>query len=164
MNGTHTLFVGLGSPYGDDQVGWRVAEELGRRQPDRAVRVARTPSELLDWLDGLDALELCDAVRGETPGRLHSWKWPTAQLGRLRSAGSHAFGVTAVLELAERLGRLPEDVRIWGIESRQFEPTHSISDELAAQLPGVIEQIQDETTTAGLNRRQPRELRIQQTE
>jgi hydrogenase maturation protease len=142
VNGTRTLFVGLGSPHGDDQVGWRVAEELRHRQPDRAVRVARTPAELLDWLEGLDGLELCDAVRGATPGRLHVWDWPTPQLGRLRSAGSHAFGVTAVLELAQRLGRLPATVRIWGIEARQFEPTQSIADELAAQLAGVVDRIQ----------------------
>ena len=142
MTASRTLFVGLGSPHGDDQVGWRVAEELRRRQPDRTVRIASTPAELLDWLDGLDRLELCDAVRGESPGRLHRWDWPTPQLGRLRSSGTHSFGVSAVLELAQRLGRLPAAVRIWGIEARQFEPTQTISGQLDAGLPVIVDQIE----------------------
>lgn len=141
MSTSRILLVGLGSPHGDDQIGWRVAEELRRRQSEREARVAPTPAALLDWLDGLDCLELCDALRGETPGRLHHWEWPTPQLGRLRSSGSHAFGVTAVLELAQKLGTLPTKVHLWGIEATQFEPTCPISEQLEESLPGILDRI-----------------------
>src|SRR5688572_26163325 len=47
-----TLVVGIGSDHGDDRVGWLVADALQTRAPaDVSVRHAKTPLDLLDWLD-----------------------------------------------------------------------------------------------------------------
>jgi hypothetical protein len=55
----------------------------------------------------------------------------------LRSTGSHDFGLIAVLELADRLGRLPSQVVVWCIEGRRFEIGQSLSPELFRVLPEV---------------------------
>jgi hypothetical protein len=54
-----TLFAGTGSPHGDDRIGWLIADALDKLvPPDVEVRLASTPSHLLDWLDEFDRLDL----------------------------------------------------------------------------------------------------------
>ena len=58
------LIAGLGSAHGDDQAGWLVAENLAsqcQEYPDITVRRASIPLDLLDWLEGVDVLYICDA-------------------------------------------------------------------------------------------------------
>ena len=159
------LFVGIGSPHGDDQAGWVVADRLrkqGNSLRDVLVRRAVVPIDLLDWLDGVGHLHLCDACQNEAPsGTLHRWQWPAAAnersndawplegLGALRSTGSHDCGLGQTLLLAERLRRLPSEVTVWGIEGRHFEPHQLVSDEIQAALPAIVS-----TVLAELSRRQ----------
>ena len=120
---SRTLVVGVGSPQGDDQAGWLVADRLTAHHTDAGsppgwtVRRARIPLDLLDWLDGVDRLVICDACEalGE-PGQLHCWTWPDPAIAACRSLTSHDFGLPSVLQMAGALGRLPRQVTIWGIE------------------------------------------------
>ena len=143
-----TLFVGIGSPHGDDRIGWRIADLLGTRMPpDISIRKAATPSDLLDWLEGIDRLIICDAClsRGGTPQdevHLHRWEWPTLEIAALRSAGTHAFGLPQVLQLAERLGTLPPDVTVLGLEGLCFDAFAELSPEVAAAIDSFIPKIQ----------------------
>jgi hydrogenase maturation protease len=139
------LFVGIGSPHGDDQVGWLVARrvaQLANQWID--VRFARTPIEVLDMLDAGDVtrLDLCDAVHCETaPGNLSHWKWPDERIARERFAGSHDLSLPAVLELAEALGRLPAEVCIWGISIAPLRPFEELTPEVASAVPRVAERL-----------------------
>src|SRR5690242_14779067 len=110
-----TLFVGFGSSHGDDRVGWMVADALAPRFPPRAiVRHAAAPIDLLDWLDGVERLALCDACRGIGPvGTWRRWPSPLEELPAARVRHSHDVGLAATLELAQRLGQLPRDIRLW---------------------------------------------------
>jgi hydrogenase maturation protease len=153
------LFVGIGSPHGDDQAGWFVADHLRRQVnslSDVLVRRAIVPMDLLDWLDGVDHLHLCDACQsGAAPGKLLRWQWTGAHdrssdedapgpfhgLSALRSTGSHDCGLGQTLLLAERLRRLPSQVTVWGIEGRRFEPHQSVSDEIQAALPAIVSTV-----------------------
>ena len=56
--------VGVGSPHGDDRVGWRLVEDLAESAGPgvEAVAVAQ-PLGLLDHLDGCSALIVVDACR-----------------------------------------------------------------------------------------------------
>jgi hydrogenase maturation protease len=151
-----SLFVGIGSPHGDDRVGWEIVERLTRSAKlsrEFGFRRARVPTDLLDWLDGVARLHLCDACQtSNPPGTLHCWKWegstligsqrPPVFCRRLRSAGSHAWGLFDVLSLAERLKRLPEQVTIWGVEGLQFDAGHPLSPEMADRLPEVVATIE----------------------
>lgn len=146
------LFVGLGSPHGDDQIGWRIAEELRGRVSDSdpvSVRTATIPLDLIDWLDGVDRLHLCDACLSEVPpGTLLRFEASHAdsrlqlpELAGLRSRGSHDFALPDVLELAFRLDRLPAEVVVHAVSSRRFQPGDGLSDALRAALPQITGSI-----------------------
>jgi len=150
-----TLLVGIGSPHGDDRAGWVVADalagnvarndELPANPSVARVRKVSTPVDLLDWLDGIQRLIVCDAVSGVgAPGTLHRWQWPDARLSQVRSAGSHDFGVAAALELAARIGRLPADVVVWGVEGAMVRPIDRLSPAVEKALPELIRQVQGE--------------------
>ncbi len=138
-----TILVGVGSQHGDDQVGLRVAERLARCSgPTVEVRLAASPSELLDWLEGADQLVVCDACRIPAPvGSVFRWTWPAAEIENTRFSGSHDLSLPAVLTLAEQLGRLPPRVSVWGISISAAQPTGPVSAEAAAAVPSVVEQI-----------------------
>ncbi len=56
-----TLVVGLGSPHGDDQAGWKVIERLVELQLRGVeLRQATVPHDLIDWLEGQTAMHLID--------------------------------------------------------------------------------------------------------
>jgi hydrogenase maturation protease len=150
------LLVGIGSPFGDDQAGWTIADRLREKlEPigDVSVRRASVPIDLLDWLDGIECLHVCDAYESAAePATLHCWEYSprSAALshGRgdaselqnfasLRSTCSHDFGLMAVLELASRLGRLPAQVIVWGLEGQRFGVDDQLSPEIANRLPEI---------------------------
>ena len=152
MTEQRTLFVGIGSRHGDDQIGWRVADSLRSRVSSGVeVREASTPSHLLDWLDGADRLIVCDACparRRADSGEqsiLHRWRWPTLQVSMLRSAGSHSFGLPQVLQLAERLGTLPKDVIVFGVEGTRFDAFSEMSPSVGGALETIVETILEES-------------------
>ena len=144
----NALVVGIGSPHGDDRVGWGVACAIGR-QSDRAMatRCARTPAELLDWLDGVEQLDVCDAVAWSTDevgaalGSVHCWQWPAAELQQAPFRTSHDLSLTAALSLAETLGRLPPRVRVWGVAISTPTPADDMSPALAALVPHIARRI-----------------------
>lgn len=137
------LLVGIGSPHGDDRVGWEIARRVGERLGSAlVVRCARTPAELLDWLEGIDTLEVCDAVAGELPaGSVRCWQWPAPEIERAPFRGSHDLALPAVLALAERLGRLPPRVRIWGVGIDPPSVCDALSPDVAAAVPAVVGRI-----------------------
>jgi hydrogenase maturation protease len=155
MTGSRTLFAGIGSPHGDDRIGWLVADALQNRMPSGLeIRQASTPSHLLDWLAGINRLVICDACiarinadRDES-ARLHRWEWPVAEVTMLRSAGSHAFGLPQVLQLAERLGTLPRQVIVFGIEGSSFDAFAELSPALHEEFDAVVDCIADELEAA----------------
>lgn len=156
MMGIHTLLVGIGSPHGDDQVGWLVVDEL-REQLENAkeihFRKVSSPGDLLHSLEGVTRLVVCDACRthndGDSLGSAHDWQyrriyrcqWPTPFDAPLRSSSSHAFQLPNVLRLAERLRILPPTVIVFGIVSEHFEPFGEVSPSLSASLPDIVAAI-----------------------
>lgn len=125
-----TLVAGLGSAHGDDQFGWLVAEHLASSSAGgrTVVRSARSPAELLDWLEGCERLIVADACQSlGSPGAIHCWHWPDAPLGALRAAGTHDLGLAAVLGLAEELRRLPAETWLWCVEIETPQPGAPVS-------------------------------------
>lgn len=142
-----TLFVGIGSPHGEDRIGWLVANALREAAPaDIDIREAATPGDLLDWLEGIDRLVVCDAC-AVAPGTtstdhgLHRWEWPTPEVATLRSANSHAFGLPHVLQLAEQLGTLPPVVIVFGVAAACFDAFAELSPRLAAAQDAIVQRI-----------------------
>jgi hydrogenase maturation protease len=140
------LAVGIGSHHGDDQVGWRIAEELQRHAPaDISVRLARAPADLLDWLP-VGSLVLCDGCQGSGPtGCVRGWSWPDAPPSRdLQWSGTHQFGLVEVLVLAETLRLLPPRVAIWTVEVASVVPAAPLSAQVAAAVPVVVAAMRHE--------------------
>ncbi|MEX2114257.1 MAG: hydrogenase maturation protease [Pirellulales bacterium] len=142
MNGG-CLFVGMGSPYGDDCVGWVIARSIAGRLGDEfTVRCARSPAVLLDWLDNFDELHVCDAFVGNgAVGTLRGWDWPAEEIELARFQGSHDLSLPAALALAAQLGRLPAKVRVWGVAVGDHASFDSMSAVIAARASEIVDQI-----------------------
>lgn len=152
-----TLVVGLGSSHGDDQIGWRVAERLAASIADKSdrsmrcstadvsIRIARSPSELLGWFDGIERLFVCDAGQNiGTAGATLRLRWPNNQLATLGCSGSHDMGLTEVLALAEQLCRLPKEVIIWCAQVDSTMPGSSLSASGCAAVSRLVGEIGQE--------------------
>ncbi len=128
-----TLICGVGSPHGDDRIGWVICDELqSLAVGDTNVTKLKSPIELLNWLPepsaartsvgslGPDRLIICDACCGlDQPGEIAHWTWPSNNFQSLRWSGTHDFSVPQVLSLAATLGRLPVQVDVWAIEKSE---------------------------------------------
>ena len=147
MRRASRLIVGVGSPHGDDSVGWKVAESLLDKLDETDVRIeqAATPIQILDWLDGVERLILCDACCGlAVTGETQRWVWPAPELLKLSWSGSHNFSLIASLQLAERLNRLPPDVIIWTVEAKSGNAMDTMSPDVSAAVPRLVHSIVDD--------------------
>jgi hydrogenase maturation protease len=152
------LFVGVGSPHGDDQIGWHVADALAKIEclSERVtIRKAIIPLDLVDWLEGGEFLGVCDAAESSsTVGTLLRWEWDNGQkhslskrlpaLVKLRSQGTHDFHLPNVLELAARLNRLPSRIVVWTVSAKHFEPNATLSEMLRTRVDSFCNQIATE--------------------
>lgn len=147
MNLPRTLIVGIGSSHGDDQAGWQVAQRLANdiRDDQVAVRQAASPDRLLDWLDGVEHLVVCDACRGSgAVGEVKRWRWPLPENERTPWSSTHGLTLPAVLQLIEQLGRLPPHVVIWTVEAGASGAMDTMSPEVEAALPKLVSAIVDD--------------------
>jgi hydrogenase maturation protease len=116
--------IGIGSPRGDDRVGWCVADALARqpRAADaRILKLDRPGAALLDALAGRRRVVIVDAAAtGAAPGTLYRVSLP--DLAEIpAAASSHGFGLAQALELGRGLGVLPPELYLYlvGIDPRR---------------------------------------------
>ncbi len=131
--------LGIGSPHGDDRVGWAVVEALAAsgalaRHAAEALCCDRPGLHLAALLAGAEHAILVDALRGGgPPGRVRR-----LAPGELALApgplSAHGFGVAEGLALAGALGTLPRRLSVIGIEIASAEPGADLS---AAARVGV---------------------------
>jgi hydrogenase maturation protease len=142
------LIAGIGSPHGDDQVGWKVVEVLARRVPaDVRVVAVKAPLGLLDELAGVDRLILVDGCRGgNPPGTIVRLAWPAEAVAMQSHTSSHGFDLGAVLRLAEALERLPREVVLYAIEVEHCHPGAELGPALARALPEVCHRVLGEAS------------------
>ncbi len=141
-----TLIVGIGSHHGDDRFGWLTVESLAKKSDERFdVRMARSPSDLLNWTAGVKQLVICDACRGTAAsGTIRRWSWPAADIEQTVFSGTHDLSLPIVLNLAAELGRLPAEVIVWAAEAKRFVPGDTSSSEIAAAATEVARRIRVE--------------------
>jgi hydrogenase maturation protease len=136
--------IGVGSPYGDDRLGWATAEMVQRALDPEAVKVSicDRPGALLlsEWQEG-QRLVLVDAMRsGAQPGSLH--RIAACDIGEATSAASsHGFGVAEALALARVLGRDLSQATVFGVEMSPQQADDVLSDPVRRALPALVEQI-----------------------
>jgi hydrogenase maturation protease len=110
--------VGIGSPFGADQLGWVAIDALSAcNLPDcELIKLDRPGSSLLDYFGGMKCVVLIDAVaQDEFPGSVAQVQ--LEQLDQVRClTSSHGFGVTEAVALASQLGELPPQLYLIGIQ------------------------------------------------
>lgn len=124
--GNHTVvIIGVGSPFGTDQIGWLAVDWLQRSdlQKDFAdlqlyfTKADRPGALLLERLHGMDGAIIIDAMQaGLPPGDLRTFTPDQLFTQQTALVSSHAFGVAEALALAASLGELPWRMTIIGIE------------------------------------------------
>jgi hydrogenase maturation protease len=140
------LIIGLGSPLGDDAVGWRVVELFEARHAAQTKAVAlREPTQMFAHLGNRERLWIVDGSRGGLkPGSITRLAWPTDCNEDPVLASTHGLGASDVLRLAGKLGRLPPCVVLYAIEIGQSAPNATMSAPVAAAIPEVVERISEE--------------------
>lgn len=147
--------IGVGAPYGDDQLGWVAAEAL-RNSPllaglaPQSVIISqrdRPGLALLEMVQDSAKLILVDAIRaGTRPGTLHRLTAPglsTCQ-GLL---SSHGYGIAAALEIGRVMGSLPPQVVIFGLEIAGTAGD-KLSPAVHEALPRLIQEIEREVVAS----------------
>lgn len=117
--------IGIGSLFGDDQIGWEIVRLLKKREriskiPADILTVSCCyhPGELLELMQGASYVFLIDAIK--------SFHLPIGQISRLEKEeivtamdgglSTHELGVASILQLGETLDILPEKIVLYGIE------------------------------------------------
>ncbi|OGI47788.1 MAG: hypothetical protein A2151_01195 [Candidatus Muproteobacteria bacterium RBG_16_65_34] len=145
--------IGIGSPFGDDRLGWVAAEQLRQSRgfaafPPGSISISTRdrPGVLLapEWEAAAKVL-LLDAVRsGAPPGTLHRVEGKEI-VSRGRALSSHGLGVAEALELARALGAPVEAFVLHGIEA---DPRNDSGETLSAAvqraLPALCNRVERE--------------------
>lgn len=115
--------LGIGSPFGDDQLGWEVVallqEQTLSRFTKEQLHIAccdRPGMYLLELMRPAQTVFLIDAIRtGAAIGTLHCFQ--NEAIESIDGAFStHAFGIAAALKMGASLQMLPKQIRLYGIE------------------------------------------------
>jgi len=135
--------VGLGSPHGDDQLGWMAVDRLRLRLPAGVCAVkAASGVELLEFLVGQEDILIVDAAAPACrPGTIRSFIWPCAGLAAHLPWSTHGLGVVEALQLAQTLGRIPTQVVIATVEAHTTTPGLPLSPAAARGLDDLVESI-----------------------
>jgi hydrogenase maturation protease len=137
------LILGLGSPHGDDQLGWEAIDRLRPHLPAGIIaHKVRDGIDLLECLEGQDSVIVIDAVApAGQPGTIRSFQWPCPELARCVVLSTHGVGLVEALQLAEALGRLPWRVNIYTIEASNRALGDSMSPEIAHRLDRLVDSV-----------------------
>jgi len=143
---SETCILGLGSPNGDDQAGWRIVERL-QRHTDTAVAIfaSADPLRLIEldqdyW--GVIVVDACST--GGAAGTITRLQWPDSRIRSRHGHSSHSFSVAEALHLADQMGRLPEHVVLFGIETGTCRPDAAMSAAVVRALPALEQQVLQE--------------------
>jgi hydrogenase maturation protease len=138
--------IGLGTPFGDDRAAWEVVVHLHAALPSGAHASATSdPLTVAETPSATELLIVIDACRGAgPPGSVHRFVWPDPRFTAHGEVSSHGVGLTAALELAAVLGRLPPRVIVFAIEGESAAPGAGLSWAVEAALPEVIARVRAE--------------------
>jgi hydrogenase maturation protease len=140
--------VGVGSPLGDDALGWEAVRLLRERPewiPDAEVYQVEGGQRILDLCDGHGTLLVIDAiVSGGKPGTIYRFEWPDSRIESLRSGSTHDLRPAEALRLAEALGMAPGRIVIFGMEMESKTALSGLSHSVQAALPQLVRYLVEE--------------------
>lgn len=149
--------LALGSPHGDDQVAWRVVDNLARDSSStyRALSTP-TPWDILEHLSPERRVIVLDACcSGAEPGTV--FRVTGAHFEQLRGdrMSTHGGDLAAILRLAGALGRLPQVLVILAVEIASAEPTSELSEQGRQAVIELERQVRQELSQWNLPNDRP---------
>jgi len=144
------LVIGVGSPHGDDAVGWRVVEQLAARVSAQVQTLAvREPTHILSHVAAGDRVWIVDGCRGGgRPGQITRIEWRGGGLPDALHKSTHGYGLEDVLRLLVALGCSAGGVVLYAIEVHRSDPETSLTPEIAGAVPEVAQRILAELNDA----------------
>ena len=141
--------IGVGNSWrGDDAVGLFVAQQIAQRGGEDIAVIAHEgePIELIDTLARSEEVWLIDAVASTgAPGTIHRLDASATPLpAALFGVSTHRFGLPETLELARALGRLPANVRVYGVQGYNFDTGATLSPTVRAAAEALTGELLDE--------------------
>lgn len=144
-----TLIVGLGNPLmSDEGLGITIIEKLERdfKLPSHIFLLdgGTAGYALIDYVKGFEKIIIIDAVKGgRTAGTIYRFTSEEVISQPALKLSGHQIDLAEVLNLAEKLGELPETILI-GVEPDKLDYSLELTPKVAASVDSVITTILDE--------------------
>lgn len=147
--------LGIGSPFGDDRLGWEVIHRLQQQlllqcyipQHLQFINCDRPGMRLIELMQGANPIILIDAVKsGAAIGTLH--RFQNQEIESLNMGFStHDIGVGEALKIGRALNALPELIIFYGIEIAEIDLQADLSTHLREAIEILVEKVQGEILT-----------------
>lgn len=130
------LCVGIGSPHGDDQIGWRVIEWLSMRcKESDCLTFFQSSGSGTDWFNlipGHNVVLFIDAINVDNIEKdFYQFDESTLHdLCTIPTPSSHAISLATSIKLAKQLNLLPANWKIYAIPISQASPLTPMSEML----------------------------------
>jgi hydrogenase maturation protease len=141
--------IGVGSPAGDDQIGWQVIDAIATHSATACipstllslVKLDRPGAALLHYLSKASGLMiLIDALQcSASAGSFR--RLEITELAQVECPSSHGFGVSHTLALAQALGIGVERLRIYGVVVARTDPEAEMSSEVRSAAHLLAEKV-----------------------
>ena len=137
----NTVVIGIGNEYRkDDGVGLIVAAAINERKLPGVCVVTGTedPMDLLDaWSGAALALVIDAAIASpSTPGRIH--RVTADDVASARGISSHSLDVAQVFALGQTLGRAPDRLVVFTVETADVGHGVGLTPQVSAAVQDVI--------------------------
>lgn len=142
--------LGIGSPFGDDQLGWEVVKLLQQRAtlsqfiPDRLhlAYCDRPGMQLLELMRHAQTVILIDAIKtGAVIGTLHQFKNQDIE-AMSNSLSTHAFGIAEAMKMGAVLHELPPNVLLYGVEIGDISFQFNLSEPIIRAINDLSDQLE----------------------
>ncbi|MGM0676875.1 hydrogenase maturation protease [Ectothiorhodospira marina] len=134
------LVIGIGSPFGEDTLGWEAVEALPPVSGVSTLTLDRPGAGLIEAMKEQHTVILVDAMdAGGPPGTVHVLSMDDL-IHPDTTVSSHSLGVVGALALGKAMGVLPPTVHIIGIQMGSTPMPDEIRKSALAQ---IHQQIRD---------------------
>jgi hydrogenase maturation protease len=151
----NVLVLGIGNVLmGDDSIGIRVIEELGRRfrfpESVELLDGGTSGIELLSHIRGRDWLIIVDAIKsGFPPGTVVRAEGDDVPAKFMTRISPHQLGLSDLLATASLSGDLPPNMVLFGIEPKRVALGFELSDEVRSNFEKLLETVVSELINIG---------------
>lgn len=144
--------LGIGSPFGDDQAGWKVAEALNHHLSQHTdifpfVRIEsqdRPGVRLIELMRGFNTVFIIDAMKsGREIGAIHRFREENIWEFESRLS-THDSSILQALQLASALNELPGNIQFYGIEIDNIVLESTLSPHVENAIKKLVLQLKFE--------------------